>query len=140
MVKYAMTLLCGVGFFFFPTLAVAIAPPRVIAERNLKADFIAIGEVIRMHTGDTPAYMILKVVHMIKGFGELNPGDQVKVLISSQPSKNEKRIVPHTQGILPVKVEEDALVIVYIERSKSHTGYFVPLLGGSSVVTVGKPL
>lgn len=139
MLKFVVTLLFVVGFFFSPTLAMAIAPPRVIAERNLEADFIAVGEVSSMHTGDTPAYMILKVVHTVKGFGELNPGDQIKVLISLQPSQNKKELVPHTQGILPVKAEAGSLVIVYVQRSKSHTGYFMPLLGGASVITVGQP-
>ena len=139
MLKLVVMLLCFVGFFFSPTLAMAIAPPKIIAERNLEADFIAVGEVISLHTGNTSAYFLLNVVHTVKGFGELNPGDQIKVLISSQPSQNEKGLVPHTQGILPVKAEAGSLVIVYIQRSKSHTGYFMPLLGGASVITVGQP-
>ncbi len=35
-----------IGFMLSPAMAPAIAPPQEIAERNLKADFIAVGKVL----------------------------------------------------------------------------------------------
>lgn len=123
----------------FPVTAAAIAPPKVIAERNLEADFIAIGEVVDIKANGTPPHFVAKVEHIIKGFGYVNRGDQINVLFRLQPRKDTK-IAYHVQGILPVKVKVGYLVVVYLERSHSYPGFFKPMLEGLSVVTIGSPL
>ena len=120
-------------------MAAAIAPPKVIAERNLEADFIAIAEVVGIKASGTPPHFLIEVEHIIKGFGLINRGDQINVLFRPPPPKNTK-IAYHVQGILPVKVKVGYLVVVYLERSREHPDFFKPLLEGLSVVTVGSPL
>ena len=123
----------------FPGTAAAIAPPKVIAERNLEADLIAIGEVVDIKANGTPPHFVAKIEHIIKGFGYVNRGDQVNVLFRLKPPKDTK-IAYHVQGILPVKVKVGYLVVVYLQRSRSHPGFFKPILEGLSVVTIGSPL
>ena len=121
-----------------PVTAAAIAPPKVIAERNLEADFIAVGEVVSVNADNTPPYFVLNVGHVIKGLHYAGKDAHVKVLLDPQPLKQGK-IAAHSQGILPVKVKTGSLVIVYLEPSPSHPLFFKPLLQGLSVVTIGMP-
>ena len=118
-----------------PAMAPAIVPPKEIAEKNLKADFIAVGKVLSIHERHTPPYFVFKALHIIKGFEEINKGDKIRIIFRLQPSKSLK-FTRQVQGILPVKVKEGDLVVVYIERSDAHPGYFNPQLEGLSVITI----
>ena len=134
MFDITITSLLLIVFMLSPAMAAAIAPPKEIAERNLKADFIAVGKVLSIRKKYTP-HFVLKALHIIKGFGELNNGDNISIVFRLQPLKTLK-FTRHIQGILPVKVKAESLVVVYIERSESHSGYFNPLLEGLSVITI----
>jgi hypothetical protein len=122
-----------------PVTAAAIAPPKVIAERNLEAVLIAIGEVVSIKANDVLPHFAVKVEHVIKGYDLVKKDDQISVLFRPGPSKDEE-ITYHVQGYVPVKVKVGCLVIVYLERSREHPDFFKPLLEGLSVVTVGSPL
>ena len=135
MLDITITSLLLIVFMLSPAMAAAIAPPKEIAERNLKADFIAVGKVLSIHERNTPPHFVFKALHIIKGFGEIKKGDNIRVLFRLQPLKTLK-FTRHVQGILPVKVKAESLVVVYIERSESHSGYFNPLLEGLSVITI----
>ncbi|MDP3014088.1 MAG: hypothetical protein Q8M92_07605 [Candidatus Subteraquimicrobiales bacterium] len=126
-------------FFFsvclFPVLASAIAPPGVIEKRNLEAHVIAVARVSEIREGELPSHFIANIEPIIKGFGIIKKGDQIGVIMKARPS--EKGEIAHTvQGILPVKVKVGTLVVVYLERSASHPGFFNPLLEGLSVVAI----
>jgi hypothetical protein len=123
----------------FPLMAAAIAPPKVIAERNLEAKVIAVGEVVGVKVDETRPHFVLRIEHIMKGFGLVNKDDQISVLFRPPPPKNTK-IAYHVQGILPVKVKVGYLVVVYLERSHSHPWFFKPILEGLSVITIGSPL
>ena len=135
MLNITITSLLLIVFMLSPAMAPAIAPPKEIAEKNLEADFIAVGKVLSIHERNTPPYFVFKALQIIKGIGEINKGDRINILFRLQPSKTLK-VTRHVQGTLPVKVKAESLVVVYIERSESHSGYFNPLLEGLSVITI----
>ena len=140
MLKLFVAVVCFVGFMSISGIAVAIAPPDVIAKMNLGADFIVIGKVVNKQANDTPPHFNIKIVHIIKGYKALHAIDQINILMNSPPPKISKGLVAHSQGVLPVKVEEGSLVVVYIKLSESHPDYYKPVLEGLSVITVGLPL
>ena len=123
-----------------PVTSMAIAPPGVIAEKNLKAPVILIGEVVNINKESDLPYFSIKAGHIIKGHDHVKTGDLVNIVYhpAISKSKNDK-ISSHAQGILPVNVEKGSLVIVYIEQLKTHPGFFNPILKGLSVVKVGNP-
>ena len=142
-----MSKMFRVGFSFWvfiviflpAVMANAIPPPKVIAEANLKSDFIAIGEVVGINFNNIPPHFVLKAAHVIKGVGEINSGDHVNILLRTRPSETPG-LARCIQGALPVKVEAGSLVIVYMDCSDSYQGFFNPKLEGLSVVTIEHPL
>jgi len=140
MLKLFVAMLGFVGFMSVSGITAAIAPPDVIAKMNLGADFIVIGKVVTKQANDMPPHFNIKIVHIIKGYEALHSTNQINILMSSPPPEMPKGLVAHSQGVLPVKVEAGSLVVVYINRSKSHPDYYKPVLEGLSVITVGRPL
>ncbi len=118
-----------------PVFASALAPPEVIARRNLEAELIVIGIVKSIHADNTIPHFVLEVRHTVKGLERVKPEDTIRILMSNQQVKTGK-VRRHTQGQLPIRVKEKSLVVVYVNRSDSSTGYFRPLLEGSSVITI----
>jgi hypothetical protein len=128
--------------FLLPVNAMALMPPKEIAKKNLEAQLILVGEV--METGKVllpdktskgpMGLFVLKVLHVVKGFGIVSPGDQVRVIFVLPP-KSETGIVPDIAGSLPVKVEAGNLVVVYIDPS-DHPSFYWPVAGGCSVVII----
>ncbi|MEA2083899.1 MAG: hypothetical protein U9O82_06600 [Thermodesulfobacteriota bacterium] len=124
-------------FLVFPGIASALAPPEVIEERNLEADFILIGQVKSMFPDAQPRHFVLAVEHVIKGFGVINKDDQLSILLGpGRQSLKTDKLVNHVQGDLPVKVIEGDPVVVFIKRSDTFPGYFAPMLQGLSVVVI----
>lgn len=140
MLKIVVVLVCFVGFLFSSIMANAIAPPEDIAEENLKADVIAVGEVVSVHANDSPPHVVLNIIHIVKGFGVVNRDDQINVLVGLKPSETPKGVGRRVQGTVSVKVKEGTLVVVYIDHSQPYHGYFKPRLEGLSVITIGRPL
>ncbi|MBU4208790.1 MAG: hypothetical protein KKD12_03800 [Proteobacteria bacterium] len=68
------------GLLLLAAPAAAIAPPRVIAERNLEANIILVGEVLEV-IQSSPAHFELKVIHVIKGFERIKEGKQIKTFL-----------------------------------------------------------
>lgn len=130
--------LCVSACLLWPAMVRAIAPPEVIAARNLEAGYILVGEVVSVHADGVPAYFVLKVSHVVKGAAEIKKGDTLKVLTGSKPSP-PSQVASQTQGVLPVTVTVGSLVMLYADRSDAHPGYFNPLLQGLSVVAIGRP-
>ena len=121
----------------FPGIISALAPPEVIEERNLEADFILIGQVKSMFPDAQPRHFVLTVAHVIKGFGVINKDDQLSILLGpGRQSLKTDKLVSHVQGALPVKVIEGDPVVVFIKRSDTFPGYFAPMLQGLSVVVI----
>ncbi|SEM22660.1 hypothetical protein SAMN04489760_10743 [Syntrophus gentianae] len=118
-----------------PVFASAIAPPEAIARRNLEADLIVIGVVKSIHADNTIPHFVLEVRHTVKGLERVKPEDTIRILMSNRQVKTGK-VRRHSQGQLPIRVKEKSLVVVYVNRSDSSTGYFRPLLEGSSVITI----
>jgi len=122
-----------------PVMAAAIAPPEVIRERNLEADLIVIGEVLDVKESDKTPNFVVRIEHIIKGPKDIDKGNQITVVF--RPSPSEKGEIGHrVQGLEVVKVQVGSLVVVYLEQSKSHPGFYKPLLEGLSVITIRKPL
>jgi hypothetical protein len=122
-------------------------PPRDIAERNLEAKLILIGEITETGSILLPdkkpkrnrpkGLFLLKVLHVVKGFGTVNPGDQVKISFEL-PIKNENGVaVRDLVGTLRVEVKSGDLVVVYIDPSNYPT-FYRPVNAGSSVVVIDR--
>jgi hypothetical protein len=131
--------------FFFPVRSVlALMPPEKIAERNLEAKLILIGEVKRTgklilpekesKTEPLKGLFVIKVLHVVKGFGAVSPGDQVKI-IYHLPKKGLLGASVKETGGIHVKVKAGNLVVVYIDSSW-HQGFYRPVAAGSSVVII----
>lgn len=123
------------GLLLLAAPAAAIAPPRVIAERNLEANIILVGEVLEV-IQSSPAHFELKVIHVIKGFERIKEGDQIKVSFKQPMPADISGMRRHQMGTLPVKVEVGQLVVGYINPSKTDAGFFEPLLQGLSIIAV----
>lgn len=125
----------------------ALMPPKDIAERNLEAKLILIGEVTEIGKILLPeekpkknrpkGLFLLKVRHVVKGFGTVNPGDEVRISFEL-PIKNENGgDVPDLVGTLRVEVKSGDLVVVYIDPSNFPT-FYRPVAAGSSVVVIDR--
>jgi hypothetical protein len=124
-----VTFWTALATFLLPVLASAIPPPKVIEQMNLKADVIAVGEVINVHTGDSTPHFVLQADHVIKGIGKIKPGDSLHVeLKGSAAAPSSTGVAAHAQGMIPVKVEPGSIVVVYVKPSTDL-----------SVITVGAP-
>ena len=132
------------GCTLFPVAASALMPPEDIAARNLDAELILIGEVVEigkillpLHDKDTAkpkGIFVIKTQHMIKGFGQVKPGDLVRIAYRLPP---EVAIGLQTviAGNPPVEVSEGDVVLVYINATK-HKGFHTPVMAGSSVLRI----
>jgi len=126
----------------------ALMPPEDMAKRNLEARVIVIGEVTE--TGaillpkETPTtfpverFFVLEVVHVVKGYEIITPGDQIKILSGPRPQFREN-LARETPGSLPIKVEVGTVVVVYIDPYP-YPNFYRPVAAGSSVITIGYPL
>jgi hypothetical protein len=124
--------------FLVPVIASAIPPPKVIEQMNLKADVIAVGEVTSVHTGASTPHFVLRADHVIKGIGDIKLGDHLQVDFKAvSKAHGTPEIAAQTQGMLPVKVEAGAIVVVYVKPSPDKRDHFSPILEGLSVITVG---
>lgn len=122
-------------------------PPEKMAERNLEAKLILIGEVretgkiLLSEKTSTPTppkgLFVLKVLHVVKGFGIVNPGDLVRIVLRLPP-KSKGRLCAEVMGSLPVRTEVGDLTLVYIDPSH-HPGFYRPVAAGSSVVIIEPP-
>ena len=142
MVKSILTVI--VSCFFLPSVLLAIMPPEDLAQRNLEAKLILVGEV--METGKIllpekersgPAQkglFVLRVLHVIKGFGVVKAGDQVRIVFFIPP-RTDGTLVAGVMGSYPVKVESGNLAVVYIDPSE-YPDFYRPVAAGSSVVTI----
>ncbi|HIJ89351.1 MAG: hypothetical protein OEV89_00645 [Desulfobulbaceae bacterium] len=123
-----------------PAIVFALPPPRIIAERNLEAEIIVIGEIVEIKTAGLPTpHFILKTMHVIKGYGKVAVNDIVKVVCDGQAPQLDG-IKAHTQGSLEINASAGSLVLAYLHPSSEHAGFLTPLLRGLSVVTIGRPL
>ena len=138
MLKAHFAVLSLAVFLLAPVIASAIAPPDDIAKWNLDAELVIAGKVVELRAEDTPPHFILQPVHIIKGFKKIKKEDCIKILSGPRQTEDGEKIVRHTQGTLPVKVEEGAVVVVYINPSDKVPGFFKPVLDGLSVVTISQ--
>jgi len=122
-----------------PVMTAAIPPPEVIRERNLEADLIVIGEVVDLKQDDKTPNFVVRIEHIIKGPKDIDRGNQITVVFRPSPSEKGE-ISYHVQGMDPVRVQVGSLVVVYLEQSRSHPGFYRPLLEGLSVITIRKAL
>ena len=126
----------------------ALPPPEIIKARNLEANIIAIGEVLKVSGPSSflpaSACFDLRINHVIKGFEQVKDGDLIKTnfilpLPSSDNAGNKAGIKSHHMDTQLVKVKAGQLVIVYLNPSKTNPGFFEPLLQGLSVILLEKP-
>ncbi len=136
MLKANFAILSLTLFLLAPVIALALAPPEKIAKWNLDAELVMVGKVLELRADDTPPHFIIRPVHIIKGFGKVKKDEHIKILYEPRQAVDGKKITRHTQGTLPVKVEKDAFVVVYINPSDKAPGFFKPVLDGLSVVTI----
>jgi len=122
-----------------PAMATAIPPPHVIRERNLEADLIVVGEILGVKEDDKPPNFVVSIEHVIKGPDDISKENQLTVLFRPFPT-NKGEIGARIQGMTPIKVQVGSLVVLYLERSRSHPGIYNPLLEGLSVITIINPL
>ena len=130
--------------FLLPGTASALMPPDDMAKRNLEAKLILIGEVKGTgmvllpekgsRSSPKKGIFILNVLHVVKGYGIVKPGDQVHITFRPAP-KPKGGLVAHTAGSIQVMVEAGDLVVVYIDPAKHH-GFYHPIAEGSSVVVI----
>ena len=130
--------------FLLPGTTSALMPPKEMAKRNLEAKLILIGDVKGTgiillpekgsRSSPKKAIFILNVLHVVKGYGIVKPGDQVHIIFRPAP-KPKGGLVAHTAGSIQVMVEAGDLVVVYIDPSKHH-GFYRPIAEGSSVVVI----
>jgi hypothetical protein len=130
--------------FLVPGTIFALMPPDDMEKRNLEAKLILVGEV--KGTGKvllpekgregtaTKGVFILDVLSIVKGYGMVDPGDELHILFQL-PEEPKDGLIAHKTGSLQVKVDEGDLVVVYIDNSRHH-GFYRPLAEGSSVVVI----
>jgi hypothetical protein len=132
--------------FFLPGTAFAIMPPPEIAKLNLEAELILVGEVTETGSillADSTAdrypkkgLFVVKVLHVVKGYDRTSPGDQIRVIFRPTEEQSADGTVTRiNQGILPVKVADGNLVVVYLNPAK-HQGFYQPVAGGASVAVI----
>ena len=119
-------------------------PPGDMAKRNLEAKLILIGKVKGTgmillpekgsRSSPKKGIFILNVLHVVKGYGIVKPGDKVHIIFRPA-AKPKEGLVAHTAGSIQVKVEAGDLVVVYIDPAK-HRGFYSPIAEGSSVVVI----
>ena len=122
----------------------ALMPPDDMAKKNLEAKLILIGKVKGtgmillpekgLRSDPKKGIFILNVLHVVKGYGIVKPGDKVHIIFRPA-AKPKGGLVAHTAGSIQVKVEAGDLVVVYIDPSKHH-GFYRPIAEGSSVVVI----
>lgn len=135
MLKTAFFALTPLLLLLFPAALMAIAPPAVVCEANLEARLIVVGRVTGLQAGARPPHFLLRPIHVVKGLGQANLSDTLKVLTGAgDPGQCELTAVQ--QGVLPVRVNAGALVVVYVDPVEAPAGFFKPKLQGLSVVTI----
>jgi hypothetical protein len=127
----------------------AAMPPAEVAKKNLDAELILIGEVARIgkvilpNEGsrkkppeDSPirGVFVCKVLRVVKGFGKVSRGDEIKILYRLAP-KGKIGASPELTGGPLVKVEPRNLVLIYIDPSNER-GFYEPVFAGSSVLKI----
>ena len=132
------------GCILLPIGTQALMPPEDIAERNLNAELVLIGKVLEMGKILLPlgaddkttskGLFVLKTYHVIKGFNTVKPEDLIRI-IYRLPPKVTLGMTAVIAGQPPVKVKDGDLVLVHINAT-SHTGFYTPVLAGSSVVNI----
>ena len=130
--------------FLLPGTTSALMPPEDMAKRNLEAKMILIGEVKGTgiillpekgsRSSPKKGIFILNVLHVVKGYGIVKPGDKVHIIFRPAP-KPKGGLVAQTAGSIQVMVEAGDLVVVYIDPAK-HRGFYRPIAEGSSVVVI----
>jgi hypothetical protein len=113
-------------------------------EQNLNAQLILVGQVQETDTillsdlyGGTDSekgVLVVKVLHVVKGYGIVNPDDEIRVIYYLTP-KAEGGGVTGPQGAFPVAVEEGDLVVGYLDPS-TYQGFYQSVAGGASVAVI----
>ena len=115
------------GFLLFASNVQALMPPKEIAERNLNARLILVGEVLETgkillpDEGKTKmkpkGLFVIKVFHVIKGYGTVKPDELVRIAFRLPP-KVQVGIFGQIAGNPPVKIKDGDFVLVYINPSE----------------------
>ena len=133
--------------FLLVETALALMPPEDIAAINLEAKLILIGEVTETgkillpektsRTKGPKGLFVLKVLHVVKGFGIVSPGEQVTVIFRLHPKSDLPGIFLHLAGGPFVEVKAGNIVVAYINPS-DHPEFYKPVAEGSSVVIINQ--
>ena len=148
----------GILFFLLPTQGLAVQSQEEIAKKNFEAKIIVIGKVFdrgaaillrdpKENNHPSPAkggmeefvkrFIALDVVHVVKG-DKLKQGDRIHVLSSvAYKTKGEVKVQP--EGKSTGEPKTGALVIVYADPVPFNPGFYKPVLGEESVVTLVSP-
>lgn len=130
--------------FCLPLVACAAMAPKKVAEKNLEAELILVGQVTEIGKvllaegkdgpGAPNGVFVLKTLHVIKGHDTVSTGELVRVVYHIDP-KQQGPLVAETMGAPQVHVHPGNLVVVYIKPSKQEP-FYKPIAGGSSVVVI----
>ena len=137
-------------FIFQPKIASGKILPEQITEKNQEAGVIVIGEVYDMGAAilfksapEKPLspplsrFLVLKIVHVVKGEDKIKPGSHIYILSVDDPEKQQEKDNKSQKGF-PFKTEKGFLVIVYADPVPDNPGFYKPLFGEKSVFTIGR--
>jgi hypothetical protein len=122
----------------------ALAPPALIAGKNLEAQVIVIGEIVGVGrillSEDQPRLsplkqlVVLRVLHVVKGQATVAVGDELRIE-SPMAWQVKSGIEAMRQGAAPLQVRSGEVVAAYLDPSP-HAGFYRPKTGGTSLVVL----
>jgi len=124
-------------FILQPAIIRSEMPPDDIMKRDQDAEVIVMGEVYDKggallvkgpseKPGRPPLtrFILMKVVHVIKGDGKIKPNSLIHILCEDDHEKNHEPNICHPQGIIPFRVERGNVVIVYADKVPHYPGFY----------------
>ncbi|MGA1841030.1 MAG: hypothetical protein ACMUIU_10425 [bacterium] len=151
LIKKALIIIV-IFLIFQPKIVFGKILPEELTEKNQGAGVIVIGEVYDIgaailirNAPEKPMspplnrFLVLKVVHVVKGEDNLKPKSLIHILSVDDPEK-QKKGNKKAQKDFPFQTEKGFLIIVYADPVPDNPGFYKPLFGEKSVFTIGRSL
>lgn len=120
-----------------PAVIQSTMPPRSVSEGNKEADVIIVGEVYdtgaallmnappgRQGTIPLSRFVVLKVIHVIRGDEGIKTNTLMQLLPQAWPGKKQDPGTGSAEGMAPIRAERGTLVVVYADAVPRTPGFY----------------